>query len=146
MAGWLQTAEGSNCPHEVTVEESSLAGFNLLDLLAGQERAIIVDSILTEGGNPGAIYRLTPDDFTTTIRLHSPHDINLFTALELGKQMGIVMPSDIIILAIEAADTITFGESLTTAVEAAVPVALEAVIEEVRRPSSIGCANIGDEP
>jgi hypothetical protein len=53
--------------------------------------------------------------------------------LELGKQLGIEMPSDVVILAIEAADTTTFGEGCTPAVEAAIPVALELVIAEIAR-------------
>jgi hydrogenase maturation protease len=133
VSAWLETAEGAPYRPIVTVEESSLAGFSLLDLLAGQERAIIVDSILTREGIPGSIYRLSTDDFNTTVRLRSPHDINLFTALELGRQMGVIMPSDVVILAIEAADTTTFGESCTPQVEEAIPKALAAVVEEVRR-------------
>jgi hydrogenase maturation protease len=133
VSGWLGTPEGAPFSASVRVEESSLAGFSLLDLLAGQERAIIVDSIITREGVPGAIYRLAVDDFTTTVRLHSPHDINLFTALELGKQLGIEMPSDVVILAIEAADTSTFGEGCTPTVEAAIPGALQAVISEITR-------------
>jgi hydrogenase maturation protease len=133
LTSWLQTPAGAPYAARVQVEESSLAGFNLLDLLAGQDRAIIVDSILTRDGTPGAIYRLAVDDFNTTVRLTSPHDINLFTALELGKQLGIQMPSDVVILAIEAADTTTFGEGCTPAVDAAIPVALELVIAEIAR-------------
>ena len=38
---------------EVTVVETSMAGLDLLDLLAGYDRAIIVDAIQTVGGKVG---------------------------------------------------------------------------------------------
>lgn len=44
----------------VTVIEASLAGLDLLELLSGYDRAIIIDAIQTEGGQPGRIYRLDP--------------------------------------------------------------------------------------
>ncbi len=130
---WLSTPEGRPFADRVTVEESSLAGFSLLDILSGYDRAIIVDSILTRGGTPGHIHHLGLEDFASTVRLVSPHDINLFTALELAKQLHIPMPSHISILAIEVEDTSTFTEACTPQVEAAIPRAVEAVLAEIQR-------------
>ncbi len=133
VAGWLASPEGAGYADSVTVEESSVAGFSLLDLLAGYDRAVIVDAIQTRAGRPGDIYHLSVDDFASTVRLTSPHDINLFTALEFGKQMGISMPQDVAILAIEVEDMVTFSEACTPTVEAAIPRAVEAVLVEIRR-------------
>ena len=59
------------------------------------------------------------------------HDVNLLTALELGRQAGAVLPVDdrITLVAIEAADTSNFGEDLTPEVAAAIPQAIEIVLQ-----------------
>jgi hydrogenase maturation protease len=116
----------------VTVAEASLAGLNLLDLLAGYDRAIIIDSIKTCEGEPGRIYRLDIEDFKDTCHAASTHDVNLATALEFGRRLGMALPRRIDILAIEVVDTTCFGEELTPEVAEAVPVCVNMVIEELK--------------
>ncbi|MBI5956091.1 MAG: hydrogenase maturation protease, partial [Chloroflexi bacterium] len=60
----------------VTVQETSLAGLSLLDLLVGYDRAILVDAIRTEDGRPGSVYVLAPEDFRGSPRASSPHDVS----------------------------------------------------------------------
>lgn len=115
----------------VDVVEASLAGFNLLDLLKGYEKAILVDAIQTKGGKAGDIYKLSRDDLSFTQRLSSVHDINFFTAWELGERLGVKLPKNMIIFAIEAEDVLTFGETLTPQVAAAVPEVCRLVLEEL---------------
>lgn len=38
---------------DVTIEEFSLAGMDLLELLSGYDRAIIIDAIEADGAKPG---------------------------------------------------------------------------------------------
>jgi hydrogenase maturation protease len=120
----------------VAVSEACVGGLRLLEMINGYERLILVDAIQTVGGQPGAIYRLTPNDFADPRRaasLHSgcSHDMDLFTALEFGRQVGMAMPKEMVIIAIEAQDVITFGESCTPEIEAAIPKAAEAALEEL---------------
>jgi hydrogenase maturation protease len=119
-------------PREATVIEASLGGLNLLDLLVGYDRVIIIDAIKTEGGRSGQIYRLDPASFTTTRYTASPHDVNLVTALELGKRLKLAMPSKIDIFAIEVAETERFSEECTPAVATAIPVCVEMILRELR--------------
>lgn len=112
---------------EVAVESTSLAGLDLLDLLAGYDWAIIVDAIKTEGGRLGQIYRFEPKAFRATMHAASPHDVNLATALELGKALGLPLPQ-LDILAIEVADTESFGYECTPEVAEAIPVCVEMVL------------------
>ena len=60
---------------------------------------------------PGTIHLLTPEGIATQ-RSASAHDVNLATALEFGRRAGARLPenSRIRLVAIEAADTLTFGE------------------------------------
>jgi hydrogenase maturation protease len=117
---------------DVTVVEASLAGLNLLDLLVGNDRAIIIDAIQTEGGRPGHIYHLDLEEFKATRHATSTHDIDLPTALELGKRLGLDLPRQIDILAIEAADTEIFNEECTPEVERAIPACAEMIIGEIK--------------
>ena len=106
---------------EVVVVETSATGLEFLDLLAGYDRAIIIDAIQTNEGKPGQVCRLTPDDFDNTRHTSMPHDINFATALELGKKLGLPLPQQIVIFGIEAKDLISFSEECTPEVMAAIP-------------------------
>jgi hydrogenase maturation protease len=118
-------------PKVATVTEASLGGLNLLDLLVGYDRVIIIDAIKTEGGRAGQIYRLDPAGLTTTRYAASPHDVNLVTALELGKKLGFSMPQKIEIFAIEVSDTENFSEECTPAVAAAIPLCVGMILREL---------------
>jgi hydrogenase maturation protease len=118
-------------PREATVIEASLGGINLLDLLVGYERVIIVDAVKTGGGRPGQIYRLDMSALSRTRHTASAHDINLVTALELGKKLRLAMPSKIDIFGIEVAETERFSETCTPSVAAAIPVCVEMILEEL---------------
>ncbi len=110
-----------------------LEGLDFLDVLVGYERVIIADAIQTRGGKAGQIYRLKLDAFTVTRHAANPHDVNLATALELGKQLGMALPDDIIIFGIEAEDVITFSENCTPAVKAAIPACADMIVTELSR-------------
>jgi hydrogenase maturation protease len=118
---------------DVTVVEASLAGLDLLELLVGYDRAIIIDAIQTEGGQPGHIYRLDAGSFKTTRHAASTHDVDLATAIELGRRLGLPLPRRIDVLAIEVADTDRFSEECTPEVAAAVPECVRIVVEEIKR-------------
>jgi len=116
----------------VTVQETSMSGLSLIDLLAGYDKAIIVDAIRTAEGKPGEIYRLSPDAFNNTRHASSPHDVNFATALELGNRLGMALPKEIVVYAIQAADTSTFSEKFTPEVAKAIPVCVKMIIKELK--------------
>ncbi len=105
----------------VTVAESSWGGMRFLDLLAGFEKAIIIDAIQWRHGLPGTVYRLPPDEAVPTVRAVSFHDISLGTALALGKQLGIPLPTELVFLAVEAGDVLTVAEGCSPEVASALP-------------------------
>lgn len=116
---------------DVTVSQASVGGLGLLELVVGYDRVIILDAIQTGLADPGHLHRLTPDEFRGSLRAASSHDVSLTTALELGRQLRKDIPREIVIIAVEAADVETFGEELTPAVAAAVPQAVELVLQEL---------------
>ncbi|HUV53381.1 MAG TPA: hydrogenase maturation protease [Dehalococcoidia bacterium] len=116
---------------DITVEETSMSGLSLLDLLVGYDRAIIVDAIQTTNGKAGQIYRLTPEAFNDTRHASSPHDVNFATALELGHRIGMPMPGQITIYAVEVADTSNFSEKCTPKVRKAIPKCVNMILSEL---------------
>jgi hydrogenase maturation protease len=104
-----------------------------MERMIGYDRAIIIDAIRTDA-EPGTIHLLSPNDIPTQ-RSSSAHDVNLPTALKLGRQAGAQLPppSEILIIGVEVADVQTFDETLTPEVEIALPQAVEAVLTALDR-------------
>jgi hydrogenase maturation protease len=116
---------------QVTVAETSAAGLNLLDSIVGYDKVIIIDAIQTKEGNTGQIYRMGTEDFSLTKHFSSPHQINLVTALELGKMLNLAIPQKITIFAVEAKDITSFSEKCTPEVEQAIPEVVKMVLEDL---------------
>jgi hydrogenase maturation protease len=131
----------------VETREVSFAGLDLVELLAGFDRAVLVDAIKTPCGEPGAIYRLDPEELPTTDRLMATHEIDLITALALGRRMGLSMPRDVVIYAVEVEDDRSFGEALTPIVARAVgPTAARIAAEALAEPPEGGLGRRGGQP
>jgi hydrogenase maturation protease len=131
----VRELEGKLDPAKYTIVEASLGGLRLMEAIAGYDSAVIVDAIQTVDGVPGTIYRLTEADFNQTRYATNPHDVNFATAIELGSKVGLKMPQDYSIFAIEVEEILTFSEQCTPAVEAAIPQAVEMVLEELNHKS-----------
>jgi len=84
-----------------TFETSPVGGLELLELLEGFNRAILIDTQLTSRRKPGEIHEFTPANFDETFHLSSQHDVTFNEALRLASEMGISIPNDIRIIAIE---------------------------------------------
>ena len=108
--------------------EVSSGGINLMEYMAGFQRAVVIDAIVTGRHKAGTVFKFIYPDIPYTKNTVSTHDMDLPAALELGKHLGISLPSEIIIFAVEAKDTVNFGEELTEEVEKA----LETVVSEIK--------------
>jgi len=114
---------------DIEVIELYAGGLRLMDALAGHRRAVIIDAMQT-GQAPGTIGNFSLADLPPTRNIACSHDVNLATALELGKTMGQQVPADIVIYGIEAADVTTFSETLTRAVQRAVTDLVETILRD----------------
>ena len=121
---------------DVTLAEASVGGLRLLDTLTDYERVILVDAIQTPDGRAGQVYLLHPNDLHASLHSGSTHDLSLPDALTLGRKLGLVLPTDeaVTIVAVEVEDVLTFGESCTPAVAAAIPGAVEMVMACISAP------------
>jgi len=118
---------------DIDVKDANTNGLNLLDIIVGYDKVIIIDAIKTENGAPGEIYKLRPEDFTNTVHLAtSPHDTNLATAIEIGKELlAEQMPKEIVIFAIEIEPVLKFTEEMTERVKEIIPKVVNLVLDEI---------------
>jgi hydrogenase maturation protease len=117
---------------DIDIVETETAGFDLMELMAGWSHVILIDAVQFDNLNPGTVIRIDPKDLHTSLRLRSVHDIDLPTVLELGRMMGLKMPSRLTIFGIQAEDALTLGESLTDAATQGMHEAVDLVLSEIR--------------
>ena len=110
-----------------------MGGLNLLDVVAGFDRLIVLDSIKTAGGRPGKLVLLPGFLAAGDHEPEQRHDANFATTLELGRRMGMKLPADddIHVFAVEVADNLSFAESLTPELEEALPEVTDEILAEV---------------
>lgn len=115
----------------VEVDSLSLGGLSLMERLAGSQKAILIDSIVTGNHPLGTVMHFEMEDLPTeTIgHLSSAHDVSLPTALEVGRSMGVQLPQKIVIVAVESQIVYEFSEKLSPPVAAAVPEAATLAIQ-----------------
>ena len=117
---------------DITIDEAITGGMNLLDLLLGYDKAIILDAVKSEDAENGEVRRIPIGNFNT---LHScnPHDVSLMEAIEMAKKLGEKrIPQEIIIIGVMMKQIpCEFGEKLSHNINAAVPKAVEMTLNEV---------------
>jgi hydrogenase maturation protease len=113
----------------VEVTEDYWGGLRLMERMIGYDRALIVDATYT-GASPGTIHHLSTDSIATQ-KSASAHDVNLPTALAFGRRAGAHLPADqdVRLIGIEAEDLINFNDQCTPAVAAAIPRAVQEVVQ-----------------
>ena len=123
LAGRLQERS------DVTTAEFYSGGIPLMEAMSGHARAVLIDSILTKDGQPGAVYHFELSALPQTRQTHSTHDSNLAVAIEFGRLAGLALPDKVEVWAVEAEDVVTVGEELTPFVHEAVRCVVESVLE-----------------
>ena len=130
----------ASCPDcdGVSIVEASVGGMRLTELLEGHERAVIVDAFLPDGrpSCPGAV-RIMPleeveEPHSGHCHLTSAHDTTLQHAVRCGRMLGMTLPDEIVVVAIEVENVTDFGQAMTPAVAAGIPAAISAVFNYVK--------------
>ncbi len=114
---------------ELEVIEACSGALGLLDDVAGYDKLIIIDSIKTEGGQPGELYKLELEDLQPTLEHATSHGLDIASAFKLGEGLGYKMPQSVIIYAVEIKDNTNFGEECTKEVAGEIPLLARRIME-----------------
>ncbi len=114
------------------VMEAATSGFDLLEYTVGAPALVVVDTVQTGQASPGTVFELREDDWKL-IPGGSPHYIGLFEALAAGRALGLPVPEEVVILAVEAYDCLTVGGPMHPAVEEAVDEVVNRLREMLRQ-------------
>jgi len=129
--GWKLVAMLQDQIHDEDVEFDCLdcSGLALMERLVGYQRAILVDAVTTPNGKRGQVRCLPIDEVgdPSLGHLTSAHDTSLISALELARQLGLPLPSSLLLVGIEIEPSNDCREDLSLEVGRAVPQALEAI-------------------
>lgn len=122
----LLTEKGRQRMRGVDLEECSLSGFALLDVVVGYDTLIIVDTIKKSKPVTGKVHILEEKDLRH-IPGPSPHYVSIPQTLDIGKKMKLKVPTRIRIIAVEAKNLYNLGEGLSEEMRIAIPVIAEKV-------------------
>lgn len=114
---------------DVDCFQEAIGGLDILPVIHGYSHAIVVDAIQTGEYGPGTVLLFKESDFDEVIADAATHDVNLPTAIKIGRKMDPeIMPETISFVAVEVQDIKTVTETMTPEVEAAVDSAKAAVL------------------
>lgn len=139
--GWAVVEEVERRKHgdDVDFAYLSFGGIRLMEHLVGYDSALIVDAIVTTDGIPGEVYSFPLVELPDPSAGHttSAHDTSLVTALKMGQLMDISVPDpkDVFVIAIESQEVHDFSENLTPKVRAAIPLAVQKVLDYLEQES-----------
>jgi hydrogenase maturation protease len=127
----VDAIERMNVPNIETLQEA-VGGLDIIPLLLGYRNVIIVDAIKTGAHAPGTVMIFDPEDFEPTVGNASAHEMNLATAMRIGRQYDPDgMPETVRFVAVEVSDIMTVGEIMTDAVANALPHAVDTVLRMI---------------
>ena len=120
---------------DIEVRATTEMGLTLLDEIAGREAVVLVDSVQTGRAPPGHLHECGPEELSTVLTT-SPHFLGVGETLALGQRLGLAMPRQLRIFALEVHDPFTVGTHLTPAVQQAIPTTAERVATQARELAS----------
>ena len=136
VAYGVERALGDRLQEYVDVTEASAGGLRLMEAMIGYDRVVLIDALLRQNGNqPGNISRMTLNDLrriSPTQHSASAHDTTLVNALDAGRELGLSLPDEIIIFAIDVENVMDFSEEPTPDVASAIPKVTDAVLADLK--------------
>jgi hydrogenase maturation protease len=122
-------------PDGVAVMDAGTGGLALAyEVMRGYDALVILD-VTREGGDPGTLYVIEPDEDTIRGSIEdgeqiNPHSMNPQTVLRYVKSVG-AWPGRVVVIACEPADIDDMGWGLSDPVRAAVDRAVDLVLETI---------------
>ncbi|MBN2158453.1 MAG: hydrogenase maturation protease [Spirochaetes bacterium] len=117
---------GMRLPPGVELLDGGTAGFDLLGLIEGYDKIIIVDALRTDD-RPGSIYRFTPDHAMVQGARFSLHEVGIMEVIGTLKIMD--HDPEIEFVGIVPENISEINTDISEAVREAVPRAVEVIID-----------------
>jgi len=130
---------GYDFPDNVEVVDAGTMSFMILDLLRDIDRLIFVDAVRETGHPAGTVMRMTPEEMAPNEVPHSMHDIALVNVLAAADLMD--RAPEAIAIGVQIDTIEEWVLELSPAVEAAVPIAAAAVLDELAALGAPGVPN-----
>ena len=122
----------------ITIDEAITGGMNLLELILGYDKVILIDAVKKKDGENGEVTRIPLSNFST---MHScnPHDVSLIEAIQMAKKIGEDrIPQEIIVIGVMMKEIpCEFGEKLSKNIATAVPKAVDMTLNEINEDIKI---------
>jgi len=100
------------------LREECVSSIDLLPVLSGYRRVVVVDGYLSSQDPPGTRIQAIPEDLPPGFCYRSLHMLSFREMMDLGERLGYTMPS-IRIHGLCVEDPWTFGDTFTPAIEMA---------------------------
>lgn len=114
---------------ELEVVEACSGAMGLFDYVVDHDRVILIDSVKTDGGKPGTLYKIEMQDLKPTLSHAASHGLDIASAFKVGEGLGYKMPESVSIYAVEVKDNVNFGEECTTEVADRIPSIAREIME-----------------
>jgi hydrogenase maturation protease len=117
-------------PPDAELADGGTSGANLVDLVADRRKVIVIDALDAEA-EPGSVFRLHAEDLMPRRgESISLHELGLLDTLAMASRLGCA-PREVVVFGIQPKE-INPGLSLSSEVQAALPKAIGAVLDELR--------------
>jgi len=123
---------------DVTFDEVQTGGMNLLDVIRGYDKAILIDAVSFSEVDHGRVRRFHISDLPT-VHSNNPHDVSFPDALLLAEKIGDPdIPDDITIIGVNLGQVpMEFTEELSPHIKECIPTAVSMVLDELQNDSMI---------
>jgi Ni,Fe-hydrogenase maturation factor len=78
-----------------------VGGIELIELIAGFNLVVILDTIISPDGKTGEIILFNGFQTARTFHLQNPHDVDFHTSIMLSEELGYRLPEKIVVLGIQ---------------------------------------------
>lgn len=116
--------------NNVDFSKVASSGIEILDIISGYKRLILIDVIKTGMVEIGTLNKYDVLDFENSIHLSSPHQLNFPSVIEFAKKIGIPIPDVIDIFTIEVEDIYTISEECSPNIKNKIPEIAGEVIKQ----------------
>ena len=113
-------------PMDTDIKIASAGGLDVVDMMQGYDKVIVVDGVMVNDAKPGQIIRMDIESLKNTINLNTTyHGMNLATAIEFYKTSAPEqLPKEIVIYGVQVKNITEFSEKCSPEVEQAIPTVL----------------------